>query len=142
MKKIILSLVFILICNYVSAQFNQLVWNKNSEKDLSHYNIYRSNDFLGPYVMLNLTTKTLALSWIVNKEDVVSTKTIKTIVYTSFKNIMVKDNLYVDTDVTVGQVYWYKITATDISGNESGFSNKCGSMVVDKEPPVNPTGLR
>lgn len=134
--------MFILICMYGNAQSNQLKWDANLDKDLSHYNVYRSDAVSGPYTILNPTTKTIAVSWIVDAGDNVSTGTIKTVVYTKLNDGTLKHNSYIDTDVIVGGIYWYQITAVDTSGNESGFSNKYGVLTVDKKPPVNPTGLR
>jgi len=71
-----------------------LRWNQNNEPDLHKYNIYR--DTSSPAGTLIDSVVAFSLP----------------------------DTFYVDTELTNGQEYFYRITAVDSSNNESGFSDE------------------
>jgi len=74
-----------------------LRWNQNTESDLVKYRIYR--DTSSP-------TTTLIDSCVSSSPP---------------------DTVYTDTGLTNGQIYYYRITAVDSSGNESDFSDEVSS---------------
>lgn len=115
-----------------------LEWDSNTEPDLSHYNVYRSDDFNGPFAQVNATTKTIATSWTAAR----TTQTTKSIVFTANNGTLLAESAFEDKTVVRGAVYWYVVTAVDTSGNESGYSNPVGKLAMAKVGPVNPTGLR
>ena len=39
------------------------------------------------------------------------------------------DTVYIDKQITLGQIYFYRITAVDTAGNESGFSNEVSATI-------------
>jgi len=72
-----------------------LSWDANTESDLNGYNIYRStNSFSDISNAAKLNTALLS------------------------------DPDYIDTDVTNGTEYFYRVTAVDSDTNESGYSNE------------------
>jgi len=71
-----------------------LTWNANTESDLHAYYIYRDTSF---------PASTLLDSVVAQSPP---------------------DTFYVDTDVVNGTEYYYRITAADSAGNESGYSNE------------------
>lgn len=40
-----------------------------------------------------------------------------------------------------GTTYFFAVTAYDVAGNESGFSNEVSKLIVDGTAPSNPSGL-
>ncbi|MBD3342234.1 MAG: choice-of-anchor D domain-containing protein, partial [Candidatus Lokiarchaeota archaeon] len=85
-----------------------LSWNPNTESDLAHYKIYRSQT----QGLIPTTNDSL------------------TIVY--------KPNAsYIDNDVVNFETYYYRISAVDISGNESEFSNEAEAtpFYISPDPP-------
>ena len=73
-----------------SLQVITLKWNANSEWDLSHYNIYRSDS-------LNFTPDSSFFRG----------------------NVFAPDTIFVDSLIQNNTTYYYKVTAVDITGNES-----------------------
>ena len=49
--------------------------------------------------------------------------------------------LHTDSTVTNGTRYYYRVTAVDRSGNESGFSNQASAVPSDREAPASPSEL-
>jgi fibronectin type 3 domain-containing protein len=92
--------------------FILLSWNMNLELDLSHYDIFRSMDVHTGYNKIN--------------------------------DIPVQADMasYTDTNVYFGPTYYYKIKATDLSGNESEFSNIISGKPVDSKPPASPSNVK
>ncbi|MCP4708830.1 MAG: choice-of-anchor D domain-containing protein, partial [Planctomycetes bacterium] len=76
-----------------------LTWDRNTEPDLHKYNIYR--DTASP-------AETLI-------DNVVASSP--------------PDTFYVDTNVIVGTPYYYRVTAVDSAGNESGYSNEASATL-------------
>ncbi|MBL7066980.1 MAG: VCBS repeat-containing protein [Candidatus Marinimicrobia bacterium] len=87
-----------------------LRWDQNTESDLHKYNIYR--DTSSP-----------------------ATTLIDSVVASS-----PPDTFYVDTDILNGQMYYYRVTAVDSIGNESGFSNE-DSAKWELNVSINPMNL-
>ena len=81
-----------------------LRWSPNTEVDLQRYNIYRG------------TSSPAA-----------------TLIHLVVGNATLPDTFYVDGALTNGQTYFYRITAVDSVGNESGFSNEVSAAPVSKE---------
>src|SRR6187551_3682528 len=90
---------------------NTLTWNKNTEGDLAGYNVYRR----------------------------VGSAPIKGDVKVNAALVPGATPTYTDT-VSVDGDYFYAVTAVDVSGNESSFSNIV-DKVVNTVPPQAPTGL-
>jgi len=57
--------------------------------------------------------------------------------YTALDSTTVGDTTFTDTNVTPGQTYFYRVTAVDTSGNESGFSEQASGRT-----PLAITGLQ
>jgi hypothetical protein len=72
-----------------------LTWSQNPESDLSHYQIYRSR----LHGFVPAITDTLAM-------------------------VLYPDNSYIDTEVINGQTYYYRISAVNVAGNESDYSEE------------------
>lgn len=90
--------------NFQATAGNSLItlsWSANTESDLSHYKIYRS--------------PTHGFSPTVN--DLLAT-------------VYKPNNNYVDNNVTNGVTYYYRISAVDGSGNESGFSEEVSGLPI------------
>lgn len=81
-----------------------LKWYKNTESNFLQYKIYRKTGLIGLYSLINTTTGG------------------------------VTDTTFTNSGLTNGQLYYYRITATDSTGLESGFSN-----VVNATPNNPPT---
>ncbi len=81
-----------------------LRWSPNTEPDLYKYNIYRGN---------SSPANTLINSVIVSSST---------------------DTFYIDTGLTNGQVYYYRLTAVYITGCESGYSNEASA--IPNGPPI------
>ncbi|MCH7762735.1 MAG: right-handed parallel beta-helix repeat-containing protein, partial [Candidatus Marinimicrobia bacterium] len=77
-----------------------LSWNANIESDLHKYKIYRS---------MSSPAQTFLDSVIASSPP---------------------DTFYLDTTVINNQTYYYRITAVDSAGNESGFSNEVSAKTV------------
>ena len=88
----------------------RLVWFANTESDLYAYYIYRDTS----------SPATTLLDSVVAQSS--------------------PDTFYVDTDVEAGTTYYYRITAVDSWGGESGYSNEVSATVEDV-PPATPKGL-
>ncbi|MCH8010394.1 MAG: VCBS repeat-containing protein [Candidatus Marinimicrobia bacterium] len=88
-----------------------LRWDANTEADLHKYNIYR--DITSP-------AQTLIDSVVAASPP---------------------DTFYTDTGLTNGTLYYYRITAVDSTGNESGFSTEVSGTPQDLTPPAAPIGL-
>ena len=86
-----------------SPEDNQVVlsWSSNSEDDLSHYKIYKGD---------SSPAATLIDSVASNSDG---------------------DTSYVDLNVFNGEVYYYRITAVDLAGNESEFSSEVSITPYD-----------
>ncbi len=82
-----------------------LYWRSNTESNLSHYKIYRSQ----------------TNNFVPSPGD-------------SLAVVFTPDTTYEDTDVIVGQTYYYRISAVDSTGNESEFSDQ-----VSATPRAGPT---
>lgn len=78
---------------FSKPHFIQMYWNDNTESDLSHYNVYRSD------------TNTTGTFTMINDDPILISR------YSDFE------------DIEKGKTYYYKTTAVDTSGNESAFSN-------------------
>lgn len=115
-----------------------LSWDANTEGDLSHYNVYRADDTTSTsFALVSPTTFTRTVKVVVNsvirsqsQEYLASGAGLKKITAST----------YADTDLHVGGYYYY-VTAVDVSGNESGPSNKVATIVKDGKAPKNPTRL-
>lgn len=119
MKKLILKLALVLafllipVLALAGADI-ELSWDSNSESDMSHYNMYRSQDNSVPKPWTKL-----------NVDPIV--------------HIGEGSEFYTDYAVPDGTYYWY-VTAVDDSGNESGPSNVV-SKTIDSTAPAPPSGL-
>lgn len=92
-----------------------LDWDDNSESDLLEYSVYRS-----------------------------TSSTVLTIVANQINTSQVATSAYTDSTVTNDTKYYYVVTATDRSGNESTVSNTTSATptaVSDETPPAAPTSL-
>ena len=87
-----------------------LNWNANSEGDFASYQLFRST---APIT-----------------GDPASQTPFATPTGTSF----------IDTDVSVGTTYYYRLTAVDDASQQSGFSAEANATIADA-PPAAPTGL-
>jgi fibronectin type 3 domain-containing protein len=85
-----------------------LTWTANSEADLHKYNIYRGT---------SSPASTLIDSVVASSPP---------------------DTFYTDTGLTNGQEYFYRITAVDSAGNESGYSNEDSATPRNATPPSIP----
>lgn len=84
-----------------------LSWAANSESDLAGYNVYRStSSFSNRSAASQLNTS------------------------------LVADSSYSDAGVTVGTTYYYRITAVDDNGGESGLSEEVKAFVVPADVAV------
>ncbi len=81
-----------------------LRWSQNTEPDLHKYNIYRD-------------TLSTAITLI---DSCVATSP--------------PDTFYIDTGLTNGKIYYYRVKAVDTAGNESGYSNEVNA--TPNGPPV------
>ena len=92
-----------------SASWGQSVvldWDANSEPDLSHYNLYRSNSFEGPYEMLGLTTRTIVTGWTAEAGATTATATHERgVAYTANGGGFLRASIFYDSGVRYGQVY-------------------------------------
>ncbi len=89
-----------------------LSWDANTESDLTGYNVYRS---------------TSSFQEIANATQV--------------NDGLVEDSSYTDSGLTNGTEYFYRVTAVDDAGNESGLSGE-SSAIPEDQPPASPTGLQ
>ncbi|MBK7105281.1 MAG: VCBS repeat-containing protein [Ignavibacteriae bacterium] len=89
----------------------RIYWKKNNESDLNYYNIYRSED----------STFT---------QDSSGTFLFSTV-----------DTSYVDLTADYGVKYYYGVSATDSTGNESEISNILNNTIIDITSPAIPSGL-
>ena len=90
--------------NLAATPGNQQVmlrWNQNTESDLHKYKIYR--DTSSPAT--TLIDSCVALS--------------------------PPDTFYIDTELSTGQIYYYRVTALDSAGNESGFSDEVSASTTE-----------
>ncbi|MEE9190766.1 MAG: GDSL-type esterase/lipase family protein [Candidatus Neomarinimicrobiota bacterium] len=90
----------------VLTEFGQVVlhWDHNSEPDLKEYDIYRSiNTF--------------------NSKDEAGTIGV----------VLKTETSFIDTDLDVYTEYFYSVTATDSSGNESDLANVVTTVTLDVE---------
>jgi hypothetical protein len=113
MKKLFFVLAFLLIPVLCFAGTKTLTfqWDSNTEEDIVGYRIYKGSAVGGPY------------SKIGDIPHVPGTT------QTSPANIVVPDG----EDTTL----YFVVTAYDLSGNESGYSNEV-SAKIDFKPPANP----
>ncbi|HIE04459.1 MAG TPA: hypothetical protein EYP61_06830 [Candidatus Latescibacteria bacterium] len=89
----------------------RLSWDMNLELDLSHYDVYRSTGLKGEFSRINP------------------------------EHVPGDSPVYLDTTMREGRPYFYKVSATDFSGNVSRRSNAVSVLVEDATPPEPPTGL-
>ncbi|MEZ4655437.1 MAG: endonuclease [Candidatus Eisenbacteria bacterium] len=61
--------------------------------------------------------------------------------YAQINAVIVSSSFMTDSDVTNGTTYYYVVTALDVVGNESGYSNEASATPVDMTPPAAPTSL-
>ena len=111
-KLVIVVLAVVLLGGVVYAQMpvpQGLRWDPNSESDLAGYYIYEAQTADGQVVGTYMVSVPAPLT----------------------------EFLFVDSHVD-GQYYW-KITAYDTAGNESGFSNEV-TADFNVTPPTPPTG--
>ncbi|NNE45068.1 MAG: hypothetical protein HKN37_00250 [Rhodothermales bacterium] len=97
----------------VFSEANALLvtWRLNLELDVSHYDVYRSLELEAGYEKINS------------------------------EPIPVDQASYRDDDVHSGPVYHYVVTAVDLAGNESEFSNATTGRPLDTKGPGAPDGL-
>jgi len=88
-----------------------LNWDANTESDLAGYNVYRSTS---PFQEISNATQ-------VNEG-------------------LLGEASYTDSDVSNGTEYFYRVTAVDDAGNESGLSGEA-SAIPEEQSPAAPTGL-
>lgn len=124
-----------------------LQWDDNAETDLSHYNVYRSDNFGGPYEMLNATSETLPVAWSEVDGNPVVTEAMSGVFTAALGGGALGSGKltaseFVDLTVESGNVYWYRVTAVDTSWNESDYSDRVGRLVLDLIKPGKPKGLR
>ena len=81
----------------------EIAWNYNKEMDFQYYAIYRSTD------------------------TGFNPDTMQTYTYTTI------DSVYIDSDVKYGVEYYYKISAFDYAGNQSGYTESVSALVTDIE---------
>ena len=93
-----------------------LDWDDSPEGDLSNYNVYRSETSGGPYVMVNRTQTEPSR-------------------FNTLKNgIKVTESSYEDNGLRNEVTYYYVLTAIDVAGNESAYSNEAFATTLP--PPV------
>lgn len=114
MKKIILGILMLFLSASTAFAAGRAIlsWDANMEADLAGYRIYQSKTAGMGYVKVADVPKLLG--------DSVPTFTI--------------------TPLVDGTYFWV-VTAYDISGNESGFSNEV-TKTIDSTPPAPPSNLR
>ncbi len=88
-----------------------LRWKDSPEEDLAGYHVYRAVSRKGPFKRLTRTP------------------------------LGKGENLFVDDGLPINSSYWYRVTAVDESGNESGPSVPVYVKVLDKIPPAVPSSL-
>jgi fibronectin type 3 domain-containing protein len=81
--------------------FIDLIWNANTDADLTGYNVYRREGSAGP-VHVNAVR--------INTE-------------------LIKAPAFRDTNVASGQTYFYSVAAIDARGNESARSEEASERV-------------
>ncbi|MCP4723652.1 MAG: hypothetical protein GY863_01375, partial [bacterium] len=89
-----------------------LVWDLSSETDIEKYILYRSQtDGFSPQPSDSLGFVTAS------------------------------DSTFSDSAVTVGQIYYYRVSAIDSALNESAFSNQASAIPIDTVAPAIPVNL-
>lgn len=88
-----------------------LLWNISPEIDAAYYNVYRSQSLKGTFKKINKTP------------------------------IAVDNPQFIDSERIGGQVYYYRVTAIDLSGNESPKSGPVSIIPKDTTPPSKVEGI-
>ncbi|MFT7506865.1 MAG: prepilin-type N-terminal cleavage/methylation domain-containing protein, partial [Acidimicrobiales bacterium] len=87
----------------------------------------------------------VSLSWNANTESDLAEYTLFRRIGSSGSFSQIASGLttsnYTDTGLSNSTQYFYRITATDTSNNESGNSNTANAITIDTIPPDNPTSL-
>ena len=112
MKKIILALLFIFTLFSTLAFAGADItfeWDSNTEQDMSHYNVYRSDDNQATWHKVNPA---------------------------SIPHTGTGTETWTETDVPDGTHHWYA-TANDTEGNKSGPSDIV-TATIDATPPAPP----
>jgi len=81
----------------------ELTWNANSEDDWAGYNLYRATTSFGS----------------ISEAE-------------RLNGGLITDPIYIDTEVSVGEKYYYRVTAVDEGGNESRLSQEVSVLVSDE----------
>ena len=111
-KRILFLLLF---TSTLMGQSVSMVWDANTEADLSGYNVYRKDPG-------GVTFNKVAGPISCGPNDLTCTT-------------------YQDTSVAYGNSYEWVVTAVNTSGLESGFSNALSVDVLNPNAPAAPTGL-
>ncbi len=88
-----------------------LLWNISPEGDVTHYNVYRSDELEGDYTQLNQ------------------------------RPVPLEDPQYLDSEMQRGKAWFYSVSAVDGAGNESPRSGASTIIPIDTEPPAGIAGL-
>lgn len=88
-----------------------LLWNISPDGDVTHYNVYRSDELEGEYTQLNQ------------------------------RPIPFDDPQYLDSEMQRGTAWFYSVSAVDEAGNESPRCGPSTIIPTDTEPPAGIAGL-
>ncbi len=106
-------------------------------------------DLTGPAIPTNFrastvpTGRALRLTWDLNTDDTVaySLESNKTGPWKEVALLPRSVSEYVDTGLSDGTTYWYRLAARDESDNPSNYTGKISATPVDSTPPAAPSGL-
>lgn len=118
----------------------KLIWKASDEVDFLCYVVLRSEDRNGEYEVQKPITHSIPLTFL---DDGSTSRTIEVqVTEGATVGMLLTESEYVDMDVEVGTVYFYKVKAVDMSGNISEASLRSGARVIDKVPPRKPGRIR
>lgn len=141
-KKIIFTIAFMFAASVAAATPAQITlqWERNPEPDMSHYNIYRSQSPAGLFILLNPTTHTIPVLFYADGSTSLTIQVQATASPTTLG--LAVEPVYTDGDCESGTVYFYYVTAVDLSGNESGPSEVQGKLANNGQAPAPPTRVQ
>lgn len=99
MRRACAALFFVLaFCPSLRASFAGMSWDSNIDQDLAGYRVYRAT-----FSLLNVSTQTAKDNPNVQKKSVGM-------------------DVYISTTIPAGTTFYFRLTAYDAAGNESGFN--------------------